>query len=80
MGINAAELQEIVKMTNGTLYNFTEKQRVVDDILSYAKEKSVKKTNAMDNLRDYFILAALVLFFIDVIARRIWEILRLRRS
>ncbi|MEM2918990.1 MAG: VWA domain-containing protein [Candidatus Altiarchaeota archaeon] len=80
LGIDIERLRKISELTNGNLYNFTEKGSTIEEILNYAKEKSVMKVNSRENLQDYFIFAALLLFFIDVITRRVIEILKLSKS
>lgn len=80
LGINIEKLREISELTNGSVYNFTEKEFAIEEILNYAKEKSFRNVKTKENLRDYFIFAALILFFIDVTSRRIFEILRLSKS
>jgi uncharacterized membrane protein len=79
MGANLEELSAITRLTNGRVYNCSEIERLKWDILDYAIEGSYGDVLQKTPLQTYFMVAALSLFFLDIVTRRILDIIRLRR-
>ncbi|RLI91383.1 MAG: hypothetical protein DRO89_04100 [Candidatus Altiarchaeales archaeon] len=80
LGVNSEELSTIAGLTHGKAYNSSEINRLEEDVLDYVKEASVRAILRKTPLQIYFIAAALSLFFLDVVVRRILDIVRLRRN
>ncbi|MEA3254583.1 MAG: VWA domain-containing protein, partial [Candidatus Altiarchaeota archaeon] len=80
LGINSEELTEITKPGNGRTYNSTQIKQLRDDAIEYIKKGSLKRVKREKPLHIYLIAAALILYFIDVVIRRIKEIMRLRKE
>ncbi|RLI90820.1 MAG: hypothetical protein DRO95_05470 [Candidatus Altiarchaeales archaeon] len=80
LGINLDNLRDIVVPTNGKLYNYSDMSELKMDVLEYVRRGSFIVVMQRTPLHIYFIIIALSLFFIDVITRRILEIIRLRRG
>lgn len=68
------ELQEAVEMTDGIIFSNPSAQEVI----AHAQETSRLKQLDDQQVRWPFLLAALVLFFVEVVVRRVQEIRRLR--
>ena len=80
LGVNSEELSTIAGLTHGKAYNSSEINRMEEDVLDYVKGASVRAILQKTPLQIYFIAAALSLFFLDVVVRRILDIVRLRRN
>jgi len=80
LGINLDNLRDIVVPTNGKLYNYSDMSELKMDVLEYVRRGSFIVVMQRTPLHIYFIIIALSLFFIDVITRRILEIIRLRKG
>ncbi len=78
LGVNTGELHGIAGITGGRLYNSSQIKELEDDVMDYAKKGSLKTVVSKIPLYIYFAAIALSLFFIDVAARRIWEIIKKR--
>jgi len=79
LGINIGTLARLSEITNGQFYTLRDLELLKSDILDYAKEKSVEDVKERKLLALYFVIAALALFFVDAVARRVYDILRLRK-
>ncbi len=80
LGINTEELNTITGLTGGKTYSTTERDKLKKDILEYAKKGSYRETIQKTPIQIYLTATALSLFFLDVITRRILDIIRLRRK
>jgi hypothetical protein len=80
LGVNAAELNSLTKATGGRTYNTSQMNELEADLLDYTKETAYKETIEKTPLQVYLMAAALGLFFIDVISRRVLDIIRLRHK
>ncbi len=80
LGVNQERLGQIAKISNGQLYNYSQIDEMTEEILKNIKEGSLRKVKGKDDLTLYFLLAALGLFFIDVVARRIKDLLAIRQT
>jgi Mg-chelatase subunit ChlD len=80
LGINHDELMKITQITNGSLYNFSARDELINEILKRAKSASLKKVRKKEDISFYFLIATLGLFFLDVVMRRIKEIMVLRKT
>lgn len=76
LGVNAGELQDIAMITGGRFYNSSQMKELEEDIMDYAKKGSLKTVVSKTLLYPYLAALALSLFFIDVITRRIGEIIK----
>ena len=75
VGINHAMLNSVAEATGGEIYYMDEVEGIGDYI---SEKKSTQRVREKEYIGIYFIASALTLFFIDVVLRRIKEILRLR--
>ena len=80
LGINREGLSEITTLTNGMIYNSSQIEQLEDDAMKFIREGSLKRIKEKIPLHLYFMIAAVSLFFIDVVIRRIREIMRLRKE
>ncbi|RLI84860.1 MAG: hypothetical protein DRO76_06250, partial [Candidatus Altiarchaeales archaeon] len=80
LGINREGLSEITTLTNGMIYNSSQIEQLEDDAMKFIKEGSLKRIKEKIPLHLYFMIATVSLFFIDVVIRRIREIMRLRKE
>ncbi|MCK4652513.1 MAG: hypothetical protein KAT13_05470, partial [Methanosarcinales archaeon] len=71
VGMNP-DVEKVIQLHGGRVYNESE----TDMLLSDVKRRSVRTTHAPVSQKTSFILAALALFLIEVIARRVREIAR----
>ncbi len=78
-GVDFDELKAITEITGGKTYNSSQINILKADTLEYAKESSLSDLLEKTPLHIQFMAAALSLFFVDVILRRIKDIIRLRR-
>lgn len=79
LGVDADALKMIASATGGKTYNINQIPELESAVLDYTKKSSYKETLEKKPLQTYFMAAALGLFFIDVVSRRILDIIRLRR-
>jgi len=77
LGVNRAELGRITRATRGLVYDLSQLEELENDLVRYAREGSMKEVVKRNSLVIYFAGLALLIFFIDVIIRRIQEIRRL---
>jgi hypothetical protein len=80
LGVNTAELNSLAKATGGRTYDTSQMTELEADLLDYTKETAYKETIEKTPLQVYLMVAALGLFFIDVVSRRVLDIIRLRRK
>ncbi|MBN2014303.1 MAG: VWA domain-containing protein [Candidatus Altiarchaeota archaeon] len=80
LGVDTEELKTITAITQGRVYDSSEIGKLEADVLEYIRESSSSKTLEKTPLHTYFMAAALGLFFLDVVSRRILDIIRLRRK
>jgi hypothetical protein len=80
MGVDADELNSLSKATGGRTYNTTQMTQLISDLLEYTRKTAYKDTVEKTPLQVYFMIAALGLFFVDVVSRRMLDIIRLRRK
>ncbi len=80
LGINTQELKDITDYTSGARYNASQTQDLIDDAIAYVKQGSLKEIQQKDSIAIYFVAAALGLFFIDTVIRRINELKRLKKE
>jgi len=78
LGANTEELAAITSATGGKSYNASQIKELREDAIEYIRQGSMKKVEDRKPLEAYFAAAALFLFFVDVVIRRIKEIRRLR--
>ncbi|MBN2250804.1 MAG: VWA domain-containing protein [Candidatus Altiarchaeota archaeon] len=78
LGVNAEGLADISEATGGRHYGASETEALVMDAVAYVKEGSLRSVKEKTPLDFPFIAAAVSLFFVDVVARRVMEIRRLR--
>lgn len=78
LGVNTEELHGIAGITGGRFYNSSQIRELEDDIIDYAKKGSLKTVIRKTPLYPYLAAIALFLFFIDVVARRMGEIIKNR--
>ncbi|MCK5139576.1 MAG: VWA domain-containing protein, partial [Thermodesulfovibrionia bacterium] len=79
LGINEGELMRISREANGKSYNSSHIEELEEDIIEYVRKESVRTSIVKIPIGIYFIAAALALFFIDAVIRKIKEIRRLKR-
>lgn len=78
LGINTNVLSRVAGATGGNYYTSGETSELKMDILNYAKRMSTSRIIEKKQLWMYFALSALALFFLDVVVRRIRNIIRLK--
>ena len=80
LGINTQELKDITEYTSGATYNASQTQTLIDDAIAYVKQGTLKEIQTKQPIAVYFIAAALGLFFLDTVVRRINELKRLKKE
>jgi hypothetical protein len=80
LGINEKGLRDMTEYTGGKRYNSSQVQDLIDDAIAYVRAGSLKETKELDPIAMYFVLAALGLYFLDTVVRRINELRRLKRE
>ncbi len=74
LGVNREKLSSVTRTTGGRVYNMSQLKELEQDAVRYAQEGSMKKTIRKNSLAPYIAILALLIFFIDVVVRRIHEI------
>lgn len=73
-GINTELLAAIAGITGGEMYTAGQLSNLINDVSDYTASESTGKITKKENLQMWFSLAALIIFFLDIAARRIREI------
>ena len=71
-------LEQIARSSGGGIYRESEIQNIKADFEDYSIKRTTREEITKNNTGIYFVIAALALFFIDVCARRIKEIMKKR--
>jgi len=77
LGVNREDLSRLTRTTRGLIYDMSQLEELEQDIISYAREGTLRKTVKKNPLVMYFAILALLIFFTDVIVRRVQEIRRM---
>jgi len=80
LGINTKDLKDIAGYTSGRVYNSSQTQELIDDAVAYIRAKSLNETKEKQMVAVYFVIAALSLYFIDTVVRRVNELKRLKKE
>lgn len=72
LDVNLDLLQELAELTHGKVYTEEELSNMIEDARAMASE-TPKKVTRREDLATLFLVASFVLFFIDVVIRRIKE-------
>jgi len=80
LGVDRGELRKITGATRGLIYDMSQLEGLEDDLVRYAREGSMKEVVKKNSLVIYFAGLALLIFFIDIVIRRIQEIRRLNEK
>ncbi|MCX6694718.1 MAG: hypothetical protein NTU61_00260, partial [Candidatus Altiarchaeota archaeon] len=75
LGLNEGVLESITGATGGMVYDSSELKDFEEDLLDHVKKVSTQEIINETQLWQYFAALALAFYFIDVIARRLWEML-----
>ncbi len=80
LGLNDDVLSRIAELTDGRLYTASEIDSLMEDAIEYAKQASKKEIREKTDIGLFLLIAALTIFFIDAIIRRINDILKRGRK
>ncbi len=79
LGVDTETLRAIAELTGGGVYNESEVEELKEDVVEFARRGSLKETVNKIPLQLYLMAAALLLFFVDTVVRRVRDVRR-RRS
>ncbi len=74
LGADRESLTRVTRTTRGLIYDMSQLDELEQDVISYAREGTMKKTVKKNPLVMYFAILALLIFFTDVVVRRVREI------
>ncbi|MBU4406348.1 MAG: VWA domain-containing protein [Candidatus Altiarchaeota archaeon] len=77
LGADRDSLSRVTGTTRGLIYGMSQLEELEQDIVSYAREGTMKKTVKKNPLVMYLAILALLIFFTDVVVRRVREIRRM---
>ncbi len=80
LGVNQETLSQIAEQTGGRIYNITQQKQIEEDALEYAQETTKQETREKTDLTPYLLIAALGIYFLDAISRRIHDIIKSGRT
>lgn len=76
-GVNLETLETLARVSQGRVYSYGESAKLIEDIVFDTKSRSEVKSKEREALKMYFIAAALGLYFLDTVARRLLDIMSL---
>jgi Mg-chelatase subunit ChlD len=80
LGVNQETLSQIAEQTGGRIYNTTQQKQIEEDALKYAQEKTKQENREKTDLAFYLLIAALAIYFLDALIRRIHDIIKSRKT
>ncbi|MFH1403603.1 MAG: VWA domain-containing protein [Candidatus Altiarchaeota archaeon] len=80
LGVDDAVLERMAYVTNGRVYDSTQMSQLEDDLIKHATMEATQEIIDERELWQYFAAIALIIYFIDVVVRRIVEIVLLSRA
>ncbi|OYT53101.1 MAG: hypothetical protein B6U72_06875 [Candidatus Altiarchaeales archaeon ex4484_2] len=78
LGVNQETLSQIAEQTGGRIYNTTQQKQIEEDALKYAQETTKQETREKTDITPYLLIAALGIYFLDALLRRIHDIMKSR--
>jgi len=80
LGVNQQTLTQIAEQTGGRVYNTTEQEKIEEDALKYAQEKTKQENREKTDLTFYLLISALAIYFLDALLRRLHDIMKSRKA
>ena len=77
LGVNREGLLRVTRTTRGLIYDMSQLEELEQDVVKYAREGSMRETIKKNSLVMYVAILALLIFFTDVIVRRVRELRKL---